>query len=458
MIVTAIISVAQANPSSSERMPIAAKPGECFTKSFYPPHYTTVTKVKSTKRVKLNDASIKYEVIPAKYSIYQERVQISDGTEKIVTVPATYKTVYERVLVEPSQLIWRRNLTQNSQKAFSSCVESAAKMGMDVHNAQAGTCFYEHYQPEKYQTTTSKILVSEASERIEVIPARYRNVTKKIITDSTTAKLLPSVAVYKKVKDKVIVAPARTEWRKTVCADMGCNQSEVVCLTEVPTTYKKVTKKVVLQPAVKKVTAVKPIYKLVQVQQLVSPARTRVIPIEAKYKTISQRKKVEESKHFWTDATAQNAPTRLRTECDKICLVATPTSYKTVSKQVLVTPASSQKITTPPQYTMVKIKKVIEPASFKKIVIPEEYITVVTERERTKGHAKWMPMMCESQLTPNIIRKVQQALKYQGFYQGEVNGVWDLASKSATRAYQKANNLAITNKLSIETMKSLNIF
>ena len=458
IIATLVVSVAQADPSTTESMPLVAKPGQCFTKSFYPPKYTKITKIKSRKKVLLNDASIKYEVIPAKYTVHQERIKISDGTEKIVTIPATYKRVQERVLVEPSQLIWRKNLSKNAQKAFASCVESASKMGMDVSNSSAGTCFYEHYQAEKYQTLTSRILVSEASERIEVIPAKYRKVKKRIVTDSTTAKLLPSVAVYKKIKDKVVVEPARTEWRKTVCADMGCSQSEVVCLTEVPITYKQVTKKVVLQPAVKKVLSVKPIYKTIEVQELVVPAQSRTIPIEAKYKTISQRKKIEESKHFWTDASAKNMATRLRSECDKICLVSTPAKYKMISKQVLMTPASSRKIITPPRYTMVNIKKILQPASFKKVVIPEEYITVVTERERTKGYAKWMPMMCESQLTPNIIRKVQQALKYQGFYQGELNGVWDITSKSATRAYQKENNLAITNKLSIETMKSLGIY
>jgi len=83
---------------------------------------------------------------------------------------------------------------------------------------------------------------------------------------------------------------------------------------------------------------------------------------------------------------------------------------------------------------------------------------VVTERERTKGYAKWMPMICEEMLTPTIIRKVQRALQFQGFYQGAIDGVWNLSSKSAARAYQRANGLAITNKLSIETMKALEIY
>ncbi|CAA6799302.1 MAG: Reverse transcriptase [uncultured Sulfurovum sp.] len=455
-----LLTVSHAEPANTkEHMPIKAKPGQCFTKSFYPPQYTKTTRIKSKKRVLLTDESIRYDVIPAKYSIHNQKVKISDGTEKIITTPAVYKTVTERILVEPAKKSWRRELNPKAKKSFGSCVESASKMGMDTQNAQVGTCYYEHYQPEKYRTTTSKILASESSQRIEVIPAQYKTVTQKILTDSTSAKLIPSKAVYKNIKDKVVVEPARTEWEKTICENnKGCNQAEVVCLVERPTVYKEVTKKIVLQAAVQKKVSVTPTYKTVQVQEMTVPASQKIITIPAKYKTIQQNNKVEDEKYFWTNSLGKHASTRLRSQCNKICLIDTPAKYKTISKQVVVTPAQSKKVTTPPKYTTVKVKKILKEASFKKVSIPSEYITVVTERERTKGYSKWMPMICEEQLTPKIIRKVQQALKTQGFYNGELTGLWDLNSKSATRAYQKEKGLALTLKLSIETMKSLNVF
>ncbi len=444
--------------NSLEEMPISAKPGQCFTKAFYPPQYKKVTNIKSTKKVLISDESVKYEVIPPKYKIYDERVKISDGKEKIIVTPAQYKTIRERVLIAPAKKVWRRELNSNAPKAFNSCIQAAASSGMDIQNAQVGTCFYEHFIPAKYVTTTSKILAAEASERIVVTPAKYRTVVKKIITDNTTLKLLPSVAVYKKVKDKVAIEPARTEWRKTICENRGCNQSEVLCLTEVPTKYKEITKKIVLQPAVKKSVAVKPKVKMVNIEQMVAPATTRKITIPAKYKTIAQQKKVEDSKYYWTDASGKYAPSRLKTQCDKICLTETEAKYKTISKQVLVSPATSRKVKTPEKYTTVKVKRVVKPAKYKKVVIPKEYITIVTERERTKGYAKWVPVMCEGMLTPNIVRKIQRALQLQGFYQGSIDGIWDIESKSAIRAYQKEKGLAVTNKLSIETMKSLGIY
>ena len=454
--VLSVLNISSLN--ATEEMPISAKPGQCFTKSFYPPQYTKVTKIKSTKRVLLKDESVKYEVIPAKYTIHEEKVKISDGKEKIVTTPAVYKTVYERILIEPEKKVWRESLNNGSKKAFNSCVQSASSSGMDISNAQVGTCFYEHFQAEKYTNTTSKILASEASERVVVTPATYTTVVKKIVTDSTSIKLLPSGAVYKKMKDKVVIAPAKTEWRKTICGDTGCNQSEVVCLTEVPTTFKTITKRVVLQPAVRKSVPVTPQVKTLKIEQMLTPARSERIAIPPKYTTISQRQKIEDSKYYWSDASLKDASSRMRNQCNKICLTVTPAKYKKVAKQVLVTPVSVRKVKTPAKYTMVKIKKIEQEASYKKVVIPAEYITVVTERERTKGYAKWMPMICEEMLTPSIIKKVQRALQFQGFYQGEIDGIWSLASKSATRAYQKEKGLAVTNKLSIETMRDLEVY
>lgn len=57
VVVLGLCTVVMAN--NLEEMPIAAKAGQCFTKAFYPPPYTKVTKVKSTKRVLLNEESVK---------------------------------------------------------------------------------------------------------------------------------------------------------------------------------------------------------------------------------------------------------------------------------------------------------------------------------------------------------------------------------------------------------------
>jgi regulator of extracellular matrix RemA (YlzA/DUF370 family) len=452
LVAAAVMVTANANSAMDGDDLPPAKPGQCFTKAFYPAKYTT-----TTERVLASEASEKVQTIPAKYGYTTQKIKISDGTERVVTSPATYKTVYEKVLAKPAQQTWRTSLGSNAPEASNTCVQAAAAAGMSIDGARPGTCFYEHYRPEKYATTTEKVLASEASEKVIAVPAKYRTVTKKILVSNGTEKLVKSPVAYKTVKEKVLIAPARTEWKKTKCQDRGCNQSEVVCLVEIPATYKTVTKRVVAKPATTRKVTTPPVYKTVQIQELVQPASTRTMPIPATYKTVTSRKKVQDGAYSWTDASGKNARSRTTNQCNRICLTATPAKYNKVSKRVVAKPATTRKIKTPAKYTTVKVKSIIQPASERRVAIPATYKTVTKKRKVAEGYAKWVPIVCKSSMTSTTIRSVQRALKSQGFYHGPIDGVWGSESRSATRAYQKAKGLPVAG-LSVATMESLGIY
>jgi regulator of extracellular matrix RemA (YlzA/DUF370 family) len=429
-----------------------AKPGQCFTKAFFPAKYTT-----TTERVLASEASEKVQVIPAKYGWTTEKIKISDGTERVVTTPPVYKTVYEKMLVKPAQQTWRTSLSSSAPEASDTCVQSAGAAGMQIEGARPGTCYYEHYIAEKYATTTQKVLAAEASEKVIAVPAKYRTVTKKILVSEGTEKLVKQPAQYKTVKQKVQIAPARTEWKKTKCEDRGCNQSEVVCLVEIPATYKTVTKQVVARPATTKKVTTPPVYKTVQIQELVEPATTKTITVPAKYKTVTQTKKVSDGKYTWSDASGKNARTRATNQCNRICLVEQPAQYRKVAKQVVAKPATTRKVKTPAKYTTVKIKKLIQPASEKRIAIPATYKTVTKKKKIAEGYAKWVPIVCKTSINSTMIREVQRALKAEGFYNGPIDGIWGTSSRSAVRTYQKAKGLPVAG-LSMATMESLGIY
>ena len=456
LIATAILTTVNAAPETAsaidgDDLP-PAKPGQCFTKAFFPAKYTT-----TTERILVSEPSEKVEVIPAKYGWVTEKIKVSDGTERVVTTPATYKTVYEKILVKSAQQIWRTSLNPNAPEASDTCIQSASAAGMRIDGVPAGTCYYEHYIPEKYTTVTEKVLAAEATEKVIAIPARYRTVTKKILVSEGTERLVKIPAQYKTVKQKVLIAPARTEWKKTRCEDRGCNQSEVVCLVEIPATYKTIDKRVVAKPARTKKVTTPPVYKTVQIQELVQPATTKTVPVPAKYKTVTKTKKVSDGKYTWSDATGRNARTRATNQCNKICLVAQPAVYKKVPKRVVAKPAISRKVKTPPRYTTVKIKKLIQPPSEKRVAIPARYKTVTKKKKIAEGYAKWIPIVCKTSINGTMIREVQRALKDKGFYSGPIDGVWGAASKSAIRAYQRANGLPVAG-LSMATMESLGIY
>ncbi|MEJ7703238.1 MAG: peptidoglycan-binding domain-containing protein [Geodermatophilaceae bacterium] len=55
------------------------------------------------------------------------------------------------------------------------------------------------------------------------------------------------------------------------------------------------------------------------------------------------------------------------------------------------------------------------------------------------------------------IASMQQALKDQGFYYGEITGTKDADTTAAIRRYQIRNGLKITGDLNAETQKSLGV-
>ncbi len=486
LIAMTAITTANAAGTGSDDLP-PARPGQCFTKAFFPAKYAT-----STERVLATEASEKVQIIPAKYTWGTERIKVSDGTQRTITVPATYKTVYERVLAKPATRTWRTSLRKNSPEASNMLMNAAQAAGMPTGAAQPGTCFYECYAPAKYQKITEKVLASEASERVVAVPAKYTTVTKRILVSEGTEKLIKSPAQYKTVRERVMVSPARTEWKRTKCQDRGCNQSEVVCLVEVPAVYRTVTKQVVAKPVSTRKVTTPPVYKTVNVQQLVTPASSRTIPVPATYKTVTKTQKVAGGQYGWTNSPANcgnarstgmsaaggagmgngngagasyadngTAGARLsasaRATGNKVCLTATPAQYNKVSKRVVATPARTKVVTTPAKYTTVKVKKLITPASERRIAIPATYKTVTKKRMVADGYAKWVPIVCKTSMNATMIRNVQKALRAAGHYNGPIDGVWGSASRSATRSYQKAKGLPVAG-LSVATMQSLGLY
>src|SRR6266699_4412028 len=56
-----------------------------------------------------------------------------------------------------------------------------------------------------------------------------------------------------------------------------------------------------------------------------------------------------------------------------------------------------------------------------------------------------------------LVESVQQALKDQGFYYGEVSGEMNATLTAAIRRYQIRNGLQVTGELNEETLQSLGV-
>ena len=227
-------------------------------------------------------------------------------------------------------------------------------------NASAGQCFTRVWMPPQYKTTEERKLISEASERIEVTPAKYGKVKKRVMVQEESTKLVTVPATYKTVTERVMVQPARTvtetvppvyetvtervldkaaytTWKKGTGPIQRIDESpgEIMCLVEVPATYKTIKKRVLKKPAsaverqipakydvvtkrvvdkeaTTKTVVVPAQYKTIRVVEEAQPAEKRTVAIPAKYTTVTQQQLVKAGHMDWREILCETNTTRDR--------------------------------------------------------------------------------------------------------------------------------------------------
>jgi len=304
-------------------------------------------------------------------------------------------------------------LSSNNRRAADS-VLSPGEAGFIPSNAKSGECYAQVIIPEQYDTVTERVLVKEASTRIEIVPAQYEEREVRVMTRAPSKKLEVIPAEYKTVQEKVLVSPpstrivevpakynykeekvlvnpARTVWKKgeNPLSRIDGSTGEIVCLVELPAEYKTVKKQIVVEPAT-----------------------TRVEETEG--------------------------------------------NYEIIEKTVEATPATTRVIEIPAEYEMRKVQQVVVPEQKRVVPVPAEYKTVTRKIKTAPSKTDWRRILCETNVTPEVIHDIQKALQSRGFDPGPLDGVYGGSTKMALENFQSKNNLP-RGSLNYETMEALGV-
>lgn len=316
-------------------------------------------------------------MIPAEYQTVTEEILVKEASTHLQIVPATYETVTEEVLVKEAYTVYE-------------------------------------VLPPKFTSVTEEILVKEAGYRLECVDAAGNS-----LGSANSRGVCPSV--YETVTEEMLVAAASTKWVRGKadpnCVSQNPNDCMVWCLKEVPAQYKSIRKQV-----------------------LRSSAATREIAIPAEYKTI---------KRTVLDIGAMQAQVNNATGGGNSTVMeiapgvygyskSYPAEYKTVTKKVVSSPASTTQVTIPAEYKTVTSRQMIS----------------------SGGVTEFREVLCESDLTSSTISKIQRALLAAGFSPGPVDNVLGEQTKQAIIEYQKANGLPVGvqgNNIPLETLKALGV-
>ncbi len=352
--------------------------------------------------------------------------------------------------------------------------ETTDNTGSALPNAKAGECYAKDIIPAEYKTESQKLIIKEASSKIEIIPAKYEWVEEKVLIKEASKKLVPVPATYSAVSEKVLVTPAEKIWTKggakdaakanlSLLAGAAANGMDIVnaklgnCFVEhfIPAQYKTETQQVLKFESSHKIEIIPAKYQAVEEKVLVKEASAKLVGVPAVYDTVTEKVLVKPATTEWKKG--RGPVERLDNSTGEImCLIEVPAVYKTVAQKKIKTLASVKVIEVPAVYKVVKKRKLASPATEKKIEIPAK-TEVVTRNVKVKEEAmQWRGVLCETNMSPELITKIQSALKKAGLNPGAVDGKIGNQTMVAVDAYQRKNGLP-RGGLTLQTIEKLGI-
>jgi hypothetical protein len=304
----------------------------------------------------------------------------------------------------------------DEQRARLAAESSTAGVSTELlpPNAKPGECYARVFVPPTYKTEDVQVLKADASERIEVVPEKYEWVNEQVLVKGASERLEVVPATYEWVEEQVLVKPAGKKI-VSVPAEYGTETERVLDKPE-HTVWKKGTGPITrIDDATGEIMC--------------------LVTVPATYKTVSRRTLV------------QAAGTKE---------IEIPAEYKTVKRKVMKTPPTTRKIEIPAEYKTVRVRKLVQEARTSRTAIPAQYGTVTRRAMVTDGRIEWRPVLCQTNMSADVVRRIQTALKSAGHNPGPIDGVIGHETMAAVKSYQRAKGLA-TGGITMKTLDSLGV-
>ena len=276
--------------------------------------------------------------------------------QELVDQRANFEKEIKALKTENSTVAKRAAQAEANASSGSARSEVVAAVNTELFppNAKPGQCWSRVLTPARFVTNTERVLVKPESEDISILPAKYAPATERILVKEASTKIVPVAPTYKTVTERVMVRPAHTHlktipakyetisnrvldkaahtvWKRGAGFQSSALETridngtgEIMCLVEVPATYKTVTKtilktpetvveeqhdaeyetitrRVLDKPATTKTVVVPAEYKVVNVQRLVTPEKEVRKAIPAVYKNVTSSEKVSDEVLAWEE-------------------------------------------------------------------------------------------------------------------------------------------------------------
>ena len=292
---------------------------------------------------------------------------------------------------------------------------SAMAQQLPPASAKAGECYAKVLIPATYTTTPEEVMVQPGITNFKKTPAVYRDVQKEILVEEESFELVAVPPVYETVSETVLIQP------------------EQIVKTVVPATFRTETKRVMISPARVEWKVGRGAYE--KIDTATGEIMCRV-EVPAVFKDYTQQ--------------VIDKPAQTREE-------VIPAKYITIERKVMKTPPTTRKQIIPAKYRTVTIRELVEPEKFEVVESPARFATIQKKKLVNAETVNWRQILCETNTTPGIVRRIQEALVSAGYNLGFApDGELGPGTQAVIRKYQQDNNLP-TGGLTISTIERLGV-
>ncbi len=284
-------------------------------------------------------------------------------------------------------------------------------------NAEYGKCYAKCKSPDIYETFTRKVLVEEAYVKTTPIAAVYETVDKEILVSEGGVNYKTIPASYKTITEKKLV------------------EAEQTIVNIIPATYETRSRQVLVSEETGK-----------WVKKQKDPNCFSENPEDCLIACYEKIPAVYKTETYDVIATPEQT-------VEKII----PAVYTTITKEVVDAPEKVIEIPYDPVFKTITEKVMIRPATVNEEAIPAVYKEVTEKKLAEKGgYTVWTEILCANKTSASTIRKLQRALRAEGYSIGAADGLLGTRTQTSLKQFQIDNELPVGN-LNMETLEALGI-
>jgi len=430
-----------------------AEAGECYVKALVPPSYKQETVSQVVK-----EASEQFAVVPAQFGPDTERLLLKDASTQITVTEPEYKQNEYQITVSEATREYVRGSAESKVAASSGMLFDVESSGINLEEAEAGQCFYEHYKPPTIESSVENALVTEATEKLEVVPASYRDEEREVLVKPASTRYLEFPAVYKTVSIEQLIEPAKTVWQKGTgpVQKIDDTTGEIMCRVELPAVYDTFDRQVVDKPARTTLVPIPEVKENYTVSLLDSDAQEKRTPIEATYEEVTKYEVLDDASFSWVAGAPGDAADLGEHTGNVVCVKETPAVIKTIDQTLVASEGGFESKEVPAVYQDKAVEKLLTAASFTSTPITEISKSFDTRTKITDSHFEWRPVLCETNITDGLIADLQSALIDKGYDLELTPGVISTETFKAVEVFQEEENLP-QGGLTMATLDALGV-